>query len=109
FDNIYNLPISAGVRAWLTRAKEGRDTRDDLTIKEFHSLSWPLALLIAASRASFRLGHVTSPGWSRRFSRYSFVFNLPVAMREDQHEIERYTDLVIAAGARAPSGSEAET
>ena len=43
FDNIYNLPISAGVRAWLTRAKAVRDTRYDLTINEFHSHSWPLA------------------------------------------------------------------
>ncbi len=109
FDNIYNLPISAGVRAWLTRAKEVRDTRYDLTINEFHSHSWPLALLIAASRASFRLGHVTSPGWSQRFSRYSFVFNLPVAMREDEHEIERYIDLMVEAGARAIAPSAAAT
>ena len=109
FDNIYNLPISAGVRAWLTRAKEVRDTRYDLTINEFHSHSWPLTLLIAASRASLRLGHVTSPGWSRRFSRYSFVFNLPVAMREDEHEIERYIDLMVEAGARAIAPSAAAT
>jgi heptosyltransferase II len=109
FDNIYNLPISAGVRAWLTRAKAVRDTRYDLTINEFHSHSWPLALLIAASGAPFRLGHVTSPGWSRRFSRYSFVFNLPLAMREDEHEIERYIDLVAEAGARAVAPSAAAT
>jgi lipopolysaccharide heptosyltransferase II len=109
FDNIYNLPISAGVRAWLTRAKEARDTRYDLTINEFHSHSWPLALLIAASGVPFRLGHVTSPGWSRRFSRYSFVFNLPLAMREDEHEIERYIDLVAEAGARAVAPSAAAT
>jgi len=109
FDNIYNLPISAGVRAWLTRAKEVRDTRYDLTINEFHSHSWPLALLIAASGAPFRLGHVTSPGWSRRFSRYSFVFNLPLAMREDEHEIERYIDLMVEAGARAIAPSAAAT
>ena len=109
FDNIYNLPISAGVRAWLTRAKAVRDTRYDLTINEFHSHSWPLALLIAASGAPFRLGHVTSPGWSRRFSRYSFVFNLPLVMREDEHEIERYIELMSEAGARAVALSAAAT
>ena len=109
FDNIYNLPLSAGVRAWFVRAKAVRDTRYDLTINEFHSHSWPLALLIAASGAPFRLGHVTSPGWSRRFSRYSFVFNLPVAMREDEHEIERYIDLMVEAGARAIAPSAAAT
>lgn len=109
FDNIYNLPISAGVRAWLTRAKAVRDTRYDLTINEFHSHSWPLALLIAASGAPFRLGHVTSPGWSRRFSRYSFVFNLPLVMREDEHEIGRYIDLMSEAGAREVAPSAAAT
>jgi len=107
FDNIYNLPFSDGVRAWLARAKAIRDTRYDLTISEFHSHSWPLTLLIAASGAPFRVGHVTSPGWSRRFSRYSFVFNLPVEMREDQHEISRYIELIAKAGGRvvAPSGA----
>jgi heptosyltransferase-2 len=94
FDNIYNLPYSAGFRAWARRAVEIRDTRYDLTINEFHSHSWPLALLVVASGARYRLGHVTSPGWSERFSRYSFVFNIPVRMREDEHEIERYLDLL---------------
>src|SRR6185503_762590 len=99
FDHIYNLPYSAGVRAWLNRAREIRETNYDLTINEFHSHSWPLALLVAASGAPFRLGHVTSPGWSQRFSRYSFAFNLPVVMKEDQHEIARYIDLMAAVGA----------
>jgi heptosyltransferase II len=109
FDNIYNLPYSASLSAWFTRAREIRDARYDLTISEFHSHSWPLTLLLAASHAPFRLGHVTSPGWSRRFSRYSFAFNLPIAMREDEHEIDRYIDLVAAVGARRVTASEAGT
>jgi heptosyltransferase II len=109
FDNIYNLRYSAGLCAWIKRAREIRETRYDLTINEFHSHSWPLALLVAASRAPFRLGHVTSPGWSERFSRYSFVFNMPVAMREDEHEIERYLDLAALAGARKIGLSDART
>jgi len=109
FDNIYNLPISAGLRAWIKRAKEVADTQYDLTINEFHSHSWPLALLIAASGAPHRLGHVTSPGWSRRFSRYSFLFNLPVVMREDEHEIARYMSLVSVAGVSPVPVSEAQT
>lgn len=109
FDNIYNLRFSDGVRAWLGRAEAIRKTRYDLTINEFHSHSWPLALLVAASGAPFRLGHVTSPGWSRRFSRYSFLFNLAVAMREDEHEIERYLDLVAAVGARPMTAGVART
>ncbi|HYP26151.1 MAG TPA: lipopolysaccharide heptosyltransferase II [Blastocatellia bacterium] len=109
FDNIYNLPYSAGLRAWVDRAREIRAVGYDLTLNEFHSHSWRLALLVGASRAPFRAGHVTSPGWSRRFSRYSFVFNLPVAMREDEHEIERYLDLAAAAGAEPPALEESRT
>src|SRR5262245_35313502 len=109
FDNIYNLPYSAGLLGWIKRASEIRDARYDLTINEFHSHSWPLALLVGASAAPFRLGHVTSPGWPAHLSRYGFVFNVPISMREDEHEIERYLDLVAAAGARKPALSEART
>ncbi|MCI0489527.1 MAG: lipopolysaccharide heptosyltransferase II [Blastocatellia bacterium] len=109
FDRVYNLPYRAGLRAWIKRAFEIRDTGYDLTINEFHSHSWRLALLVAASRAPFRAGHITSPGWPRRFSRYSFIFNLPVAMREDEHEVERYLDLACAAGARPLALADAET
>ena len=109
FDNIYNLPYTAGLSAWAKRAREIRATRYDLTINEFHSHSWRLAMLVAASRAPFRIGHVTSPGWSRRFSRYGFIFNLPVRMREDEHEVERYLDLVEAAGAEAIPLDQART
>jgi lipopolysaccharide heptosyltransferase II len=109
FDNIYNLQYSAGFRVWFKRFREIRATRYDITINEFHSHSWQLALTVAFSRAKFRIGHVTSPGWSEKFSRYSFVFNVPVAMREDEHEIERYLDLVAAAGAKKLTASEAQT
>lgn len=109
FDNIYVVPYSAGLRVWLDRAKAIRDTHYDLTINEFHSHSWPLTLLIAASRAPFRLGHVTSPGWSPRFSRYSFAFNLPVRMRDDEHEIDRYLDLMTAVGTPRLAALEART
>src|SRR5579862_2061464 len=77
-DNIYNVPYSLGATAWIRRMIEVRETEYDLTINEFHSHSWRLALTVAFSGAPFRLGHVTSPGWSHRFSRYSFAFNMPV-------------------------------
>ena len=107
FDHIYNLRYSAGPREWIARAREIRATRYDLIISEFHSHSWPLALLVATSHAPYRLGHVTSPGWPARFSRYSYVFNLPVTMRDDEHEIERYFDLVAAVGAERQALEEA--
>jgi lipopolysaccharide heptosyltransferase II len=102
FDHIYNLPYSSGVRAWLKRLAEVRAIRYDVTINEFHSHSWRLGLLIALGAVPFRVGHVTSPGWSHRFSRFSFAFNIPVIMREDEHESERYRDLVRALGAGDP-------
>jgi lipopolysaccharide heptosyltransferase II len=109
FDNIYNLPYHSGPRRWIERAKEIREARYDLTINEFHSHSWKLALLVAFSGAPFRVGHVTSPGWSERFSRYSFVFNMPVVMREDEHEIERYLDLLDPLRIARPEPGEAGT
>ncbi|HKP13626.1 MAG TPA: glycosyltransferase family 9 protein [Blastocatellia bacterium] len=107
FNNIYNLRYAAGLRDWVARAREIRATRYDLVISEFHSHSWPLALLVATSHAPYRLGHVTSPGWPLKFSRYSYVFNLPVAMRDDEHEIERYFDLVATVGAERAALDEA--
>jgi len=109
FDNIYNLPYSAGLGAWIARIREIRETAYDLTINEFHSHSWQLASLVLASGAGHRVGHVTSPGWPVEFSRYGFAFNIKVAMREDEHEIERYLDLVAAAGARKADLSEVRT
>ncbi len=109
FDNIYNLPYSAGPRAWIARARAIKETAYDLTLNEFHSHSWPLALLVSASHAPFRAGHVTSPGWPQWQSPYSFVFNLPVKMREGEHEVERYLDLVAKAGVERVELSEART
>ncbi|HKV39062.1 MAG TPA: lipopolysaccharide heptosyltransferase II [Blastocatellia bacterium] len=109
FDNIYNVRYRAGIGTWLRRTKQIRDTGYDLTINEFHSHSWKLALVLAASRVPFRAGHSTSPGWARRFSPYSFVFNLPVVMKEDEHEVDRYIDLVERLGTRRVPLSEARS
>jgi heptosyltransferase-2 len=103
FDNIYNCPYKAGAAAWLRRVIEIRRTRYDVTVNEFHSHSWLLATVAVFSRARFRVGHVTSPGWPRHSSRFSFIFNVPVPMTEDEHEIDRYMDLAVSLGAaRAP-------
>lgn len=109
FDHVYNLPYSAGLGAWMARIREIRETAYDLTINEFHSHSWQLALLVAASGARHRAGHITSPGWPAEFSRYGFVFSIGVVMREDEHEIQRYLDLVAAVGARPAALGEVPT
>src|SRR5215475_16220612 len=51
FDNIYNCPYRAGVRTWLKRWLEIRKARYDVTINEFHSHSWLLAMTAVHSRA----------------------------------------------------------
>src|SRR5262249_42172557 len=107
FDNIYNAPYKAGIRCWLRRTLEIRRARYDVTINEFHSHSWRLAMAVVHSGASIRVGHVTSPGWAFDSSRFSFVFNVPVVMAEDEHEINRYMDLTSALGAGRPIFSEA--
>jgi lipopolysaccharide heptosyltransferase II len=109
FDNIYNMPYRSGPLRWIERAREIHEARYDLTINEFHSHSWKLAFLVALSGAPFRIGHITSPGWSEQFSRYSFVFNMPVVMREDEHEIDRYLDLLAPLGIARPAASDVET
>ncbi len=108
FDNIYNLPYGSNWRRWIDRALEIRATHYDLTLNEFHSHTWKLALLVASSRAPYRAGHVTSPGWRYQFSRYSFVFNIPVQMRAIEHEVDRYGDLVAAIGAQNLSSGQAQ-
>jgi heptosyltransferase-2 len=107
FDNIYNCPYRSGIKTWLRRALEIRRTRYDVTINEFHSHSWLLAMVAVHSKARFRVGHVTSPGWLHHSSRFSFIFNIPVRMADDEHEIDRYMDLVAALDARAVPFGEA--
>src|SRR5262245_58184579 len=46
FDNIYNLPYSAGLRRWVRRAIEIRETRYDLTVNECNRHSSSLRLFI---------------------------------------------------------------
>jgi lipopolysaccharide heptosyltransferase II len=99
FDNIYNTPHRAGVRVWVKRLLEIRRARYDVTVNEFHSHSALLATIAVLSRAPFRVGHVTSPGWAHHNSRFSFIFNIPVRMAEDEHEIDRYMDLAASLDA----------
>ena len=109
FDNVCRLPYSAGLSAWIRRAIEIRSIKYDLTINEFHSHSWILSLLVIAGDAPHRAGHVTSPGWSERFSHYGFTFNIGVMMKEEQHEIDRYLDLMAAVGAEASRQEDRKT
>ena len=58
----------------------------DLLISEFHHGYFELALQTVFMNIPFRIGHVSSPGFSLPFS---FIFNFPIQMNEAQHTIER--------------------
>lgn len=95
FQKIIDVGSNAGWRAWLSRIRDVRREKYDLIINEFHSNSYFLAMMVAFSRAPYRLGHVESPGWP---ARYSFLYNLPVKMKENQHEVDRYFELARTIG-----------
>lgn len=81
---------------WITRFKTIRQIRNDkydLIISEFHNNNSFFALASIISRAKYRVGHITSPGWNNK---WDFIYNIPVKMKKDQHEIDRYLELVYA-------------
>ena len=93
FHRVYDVCARASWKRWRRHIQEVRQNRYDLIINEFHSNSQHLATMVSLSGAPYRLGHVRSPGWP---DRYGFIYNLPVTMREDQHEIDRYFALARA-------------
>lgn len=95
FDKYIVVKRNAG---WWTRVKwicRLRKDRYDLVISEFHNNNAFMILLTVLGGAQHRLGHVTSPGWSNN---WDWVYNIPVKMEKDQHEIERYMELAWALG-----------
>lgn len=91
FDSIVALRRDAPWRDWRERTRAVRQTKHDLIISEFHGDFAKLSWLIANSRVAHRLGHVTSPGW---FNEWSFLYDVPVVMQEEQHEVDRYLSLL---------------
>lgn len=95
FDSIVALRRDAPWREWRERSRAVRAAKYDLLISEFHGDFPRLAYLIACSRATYRLGHVSSPGWPNA---WSFLSNIPVVMEETQHEVDRYFELLKPLG-----------
>ncbi len=95
FREVFDVCAKASWKTWRKHIRRVRERRYDLIINEFHSNSQHLATMVSLSGAPYRLGHVRSPGWP---DRYGFVYNLPVVMREAQHEIDRYFALARALG-----------
>lgn len=95
FRKVYDISNRASWRDWIQHIGKIRRENYDLIINEFHSNSYFLAIMVTFSGATYRVGHVRSPGWP---DRYGFVYNMPVVMEEAQHERERYFLLAKALG-----------
>jgi len=67
----------------------------DLSINEFHNKSTTLMLLTALSMRKYRMGHITSPDW---YNKWDFIYNIPVEMKRNQHEIDRYLMFIAKLG-----------
>ena len=83
---------------WYTRLKwiyKLRKEKYDLIISEFHNNHPFLILLTVLCGAPYRAGHITSPGWNNN---WDFIYNIPVKMKKDQHERDRYLELARALG-----------
>lgn len=73
-----------------------RKEKYDLVISEFHNNFLFLVFFTVFCNAKYRLGHVSSPDFKNK---WSFIYNLPVRMKKDQHEIDRYLELIYSLGA----------
>lgn len=73
-----------------------RKEKFDLIVSEFHNNVLFLIFLIIFANSKYRLGHISSSGWSNR---WDFIYNIPVKMKDNEHEIDRYLELVYVLGA----------
>lgn len=83
---------------WWTRIKwiyKVRKEKYNLIISEFHNNDLFMVLLTILSGSKYRLGYISSPGWKND---WDFVYNIPVKMKKNQHEVERYMELAYALG-----------
>ncbi|KAA3613671.1 MAG: glycosyltransferase family 9 protein [Calditrichaeota bacterium] len=70
-----------------------RKSKFDLLISSFHGSSFYYVTMLL--NIPHRLGHVSGPDWE---SKYDFLYNIPVQMGENEHEIERGLKLMHALG-----------
>ena len=72
-----------------------REEKYDLIVSAFLSTQIFLVFSTIFSNAKYRLGHISSPG---RKIDGDFIYNIPVKMKNNQHEIDRYLELIYALG-----------
>ncbi len=99
-DEIIKVKANLGRWETLQLARQIRGRHFDLLISGFHGVTFKLITIF--SGIPYRVGHCTSPGWE---SRYDFLYNVKVRMREGEHEIERGLRLAQALGIQATDDS----
>lgn len=92
-DNYLAIERNANPLKKLRVIEKVRKDRYDIIISDFHNDKIFLALLLVFSGAKYRLGHISSLGWK---GKWDCIYNIPVKMKEEQHEIDRYLELVYA-------------
>lgn len=92
-DNYLVIDRNANPLKKLRVIEQVRKDEYDLIISDFHNDKIFLALLLVFSGAKYRLGHISSPGWK---GKWDCIYNIPVKMKEEQHEIDRYLELAYA-------------
>ncbi len=85
--------VPPGIVARLKLALRLRRRGYDLLVAPFQGEDFKLVTLL--SGIPHRVGHVTSPGW---VGRADFLYNVPVRMLEDEHEVDRKLRLAQALG-----------
>jgi len=74
-----------------------RKEKYDLLINEFHNSSLFIILLTIFSGAQYRLGHVSGSGWIHT-RKWDWIYNIPIEMKKNQHEIDRGLELARGIG-----------
>jgi ADP-heptose:LPS heptosyltransferase len=90
------IKIGPGALARFNLALRLRAQRFDVLISSFQGDDFKLVTLL--SGIPYRVGHTTSGGWT---GRADFLYNLPVRMEEDEHEVDRKLRLPLALGLRS--------
>jgi lipopolysaccharide heptosyltransferase II len=92
-----DMPKRAGLGAFrhLVRSARAAGISPDMVIARWNGSPY-VAMLTMWLRPTTRVGHVTSAGFKGYFDD---VFNFPVSMTEEAHEVERNLDLARALGA----------
>ncbi len=90
FDDYIEIKSNLSIFAFIKEAILDRK-KYDLIISEFHNNSWKLASEIVLFNAPYKIGHVSHDDWVNDFD---FLYNYPVRMQQNDHEILRYLKLL---------------